>query len=202
MPRGHCWVEGDEGFHSRDSNAFGPVSPIVADHRRLADVDSPQIPLGLIDGRLEAIITPLRCTRSRLERFNSADSPPQPNGTFAGTTTFRSTRPSFEGKFDKHWQLREQSGIIVRYRQGSVSVCKQDHLFSFLSIDRSAFPLLARRYRRRLRRRRSDALRSRHLQLDMVGRTGENLAERPYFLPQLVQALPFLRRRRFRRSRC
>ncbi|KAI7871154.1 peptidase S24/S26A/S26B/S26C [Spinellus fusiger] len=25
IPSGHCWVEGDEGFHSRDSNLFGPV---------------------------------------------------------------------------------------------------------------------------------------------------------------------------------
>ncbi|RKP22451.1 hypothetical protein SYNPS1DRAFT_31954 [Syncephalis pseudoplumigaleata] len=24
VPRGHCWVEGDDPFHSRDSNAFGP----------------------------------------------------------------------------------------------------------------------------------------------------------------------------------
>lgn len=26
VPEGHVWVEGDEAFHSRDSNAFGPVS--------------------------------------------------------------------------------------------------------------------------------------------------------------------------------
>lgn len=25
VPRGHCWVEGDELFHSRDSNHYGPV---------------------------------------------------------------------------------------------------------------------------------------------------------------------------------
>ncbi|KAL0080325.1 mitochondrial inner membrane protease subunit 2 [Phycomyces blakesleeanus] len=25
VPKGHCWVEGDEGFHSNDSNLFGPV---------------------------------------------------------------------------------------------------------------------------------------------------------------------------------
>jgi len=26
VPLGHCWVEGDEPFHSEDSNRFGPVS--------------------------------------------------------------------------------------------------------------------------------------------------------------------------------
>lgn len=26
VPKGHCWVEGDEAFHSRDSNSFGTVS--------------------------------------------------------------------------------------------------------------------------------------------------------------------------------
>ncbi|KAI8069449.1 peptidase S24/S26A/S26B/S26C [Gongronella butleri] len=25
VPKGHCWVEGDEAFHSRDSNSFGTV---------------------------------------------------------------------------------------------------------------------------------------------------------------------------------
>jgi inner membrane protease subunit 2 len=25
VPRGHAWVEGDEPFHSRDSNYYGPV---------------------------------------------------------------------------------------------------------------------------------------------------------------------------------
>lgn len=26
IPQGHCWIEGDEAFHSKDSNSFGPVS--------------------------------------------------------------------------------------------------------------------------------------------------------------------------------
>jgi mitochondrial inner membrane protease subunit 2 len=25
VPHNHFWVEGDEGFHSRDSNSYGPV---------------------------------------------------------------------------------------------------------------------------------------------------------------------------------
>ncbi|KAG8439774.1 hypothetical protein GDO86_005805 [Hymenochirus boettgeri] len=29
VPRGHMWVEGDHHGHSFDSNAFGPVSPIL-----------------------------------------------------------------------------------------------------------------------------------------------------------------------------
>lgn len=28
IPAGHCWVEGDEAFHSKDSNSFGPVKCI------------------------------------------------------------------------------------------------------------------------------------------------------------------------------
>jgi len=26
VPKNHVWVEGDEAFHSRDSNSYGPVS--------------------------------------------------------------------------------------------------------------------------------------------------------------------------------
>ncbi|CAO3589412.1 unnamed protein product [Absidia cylindrospora] len=25
VPKGHCWLEGDEAFHSKDSNSFGTV---------------------------------------------------------------------------------------------------------------------------------------------------------------------------------
>ncbi|KAI9017915.1 peptidase S24/S26A/S26B/S26C [Phycomyces nitens] len=25
IPKGHCWIEGDEKFHSNDSNTYGPV---------------------------------------------------------------------------------------------------------------------------------------------------------------------------------
>ncbi|KAF8341301.1 uncharacterized protein EI90DRAFT_2905541 [Cantharellus anzutake] len=41
IPKGHAWVEGDEPFHSRDSNKFGPVS------------------LSLIDSKVQFIIFPL-----------------------------------------------------------------------------------------------------------------------------------------------
>ncbi|KAJ9056238.1 hypothetical protein DSO57_1007248 [Entomophthora muscae] len=41
VPPGRCWVEGDESFHSNDSNIFGPV------------------PLGLITSKVEWIIWPL-----------------------------------------------------------------------------------------------------------------------------------------------
>lgn len=34
IPAGHCWVEGDEAFHSKDSNSFGPVKCIF-DNRLL-----------------------------------------------------------------------------------------------------------------------------------------------------------------------
>ncbi|PVV04955.1 hypothetical protein BB560_000531 [Smittium megazygosporum] len=40
IPAGHCWIEGDEGFHSVDSNSFGYV------------------PLGLIHGRVSFVLYP------------------------------------------------------------------------------------------------------------------------------------------------
>ncbi|KAG0258587.1 hypothetical protein DFQ27_004552 [Actinomortierella ambigua] len=42
VPRGHCWIEGDEGFHSRDSNFYGPV------------------PLGLLKERIEWVLYPFQ----------------------------------------------------------------------------------------------------------------------------------------------
>ncbi|OMJ30266.1 Mitochondrial inner membrane protease subunit 2 [Smittium culicis] len=41
IPPGHCWVEGDEGFHSIDSNTFG------------------YIPLGLVIGKASFVVCPL-----------------------------------------------------------------------------------------------------------------------------------------------
>ncbi|GAA5876033.1 hypothetical protein JCM16303_007000 [Sporobolomyces ruberrimus] len=41
IPKGHCWIEGDEQFHSRDSNTFGPV------------------PIGCVESRVDWILWPL-----------------------------------------------------------------------------------------------------------------------------------------------
>lgn len=41
VPEGHIWVEGDEPFHSLDSNSFGPI------------------PLALVDAKLRYIVWPL-----------------------------------------------------------------------------------------------------------------------------------------------
>ncbi|KAI8882028.1 LexA/Signal peptidase [Backusella circina FSU 941] len=40
VPEGHCWIEGDEAFHSRDSNSFGTV------------------PIGLINAKVTYILWP------------------------------------------------------------------------------------------------------------------------------------------------
>ncbi|KAG8811529.1 hypothetical protein FRC18_003425 [Serendipita sp. 400] len=40
IPEGYMWIEGDESFRSRDSNAYGPV------------------PMGLLHGRVVAILWP------------------------------------------------------------------------------------------------------------------------------------------------
>lgn len=42
VPQGSCWIEGDERYHSRDSNTFGPV------------------PLGLVDSRVDWVLWPPR----------------------------------------------------------------------------------------------------------------------------------------------
>ncbi|KAF8346688.1 peptidase S24/S26A/S26B/S26C [Amanita rubescens] len=41
IPQGHIWIEGDEPFHTEDSNLFGPV------------------PLGLVDAKLAFLIWPI-----------------------------------------------------------------------------------------------------------------------------------------------
>ncbi|GAA5969204.1 hypothetical protein JCM11641_007508 [Rhodosporidiobolus odoratus] len=40
VPQGHAWIEGDERFHTRDSNTLGPV------------------PLGCMEGKVEWILWP------------------------------------------------------------------------------------------------------------------------------------------------
>ncbi|CAJ0844689.1 3138_t:CDS:2 [Entrophospora sp. SA101] len=52
IPDGYCWVEGDEKFHSKDSNTFGPV------------------PLGLIHSKVTHIVWPL----SRFGRVPNVDN--------------------------------------------------------------------------------------------------------------------------------
>lgn len=41
IPMGHCWVEGDDGFHSKDSHDFGPI------------------PIGLVDAKVSLIVWPI-----------------------------------------------------------------------------------------------------------------------------------------------
>ncbi|KAL9960131.1 hypothetical protein ACROYT_G033540 [Oculina patagonica] len=54
IPKGHCWVEGDNHSHSHDSNAFGPVA------------------VGLIQGKATHIVWPPKRWQ-RLENFTSED---------------------------------------------------------------------------------------------------------------------------------
>ncbi|KAJ2679634.1 hypothetical protein GGI25_001324 [Coemansia spiralis] len=41
VPPGHCWVEGDESFHSNDSNTFGPLPMGLVKSRAIAPVWPP-----------------------------------------------------------------------------------------------------------------------------------------------------------------
>jgi inner membrane protease subunit 2 len=72
VPKGHCWVEGDNGEISLDSKSFGPVSaltkPWIAElagecmiHWLLIWYESVcvmQIPLGLMKGRVTHVVWP------------------------------------------------------------------------------------------------------------------------------------------------
>ncbi|CAI2169492.1 1798_t:CDS:2 [Funneliformis geosporum] len=53
IPKGHCWVEGDEIFHSKDSNEYGPV------------------PLALINAKVSYILWPFS-RFSKVERFENS----------------------------------------------------------------------------------------------------------------------------------
>ncbi|CAG8538017.1 13495_t:CDS:2 [Acaulospora colombiana] len=53
IPRGYCWIEGDDTFHSKDSNTFGPV------------------PLGLINSKVTWILWPF----SRFGRVPRIEKP-------------------------------------------------------------------------------------------------------------------------------
>ncbi|KAJ2769073.1 hypothetical protein IWQ57_003263 [Coemansia nantahalensis] len=41
VPKGHCWIEGDESFHSSDSNSFGPVPLALVTSRAVTPVWPP-----------------------------------------------------------------------------------------------------------------------------------------------------------------
>jgi len=47
VPQGHAWIEGDEPFHSDDSNRFGPV-PLALIHSKLVFIAWPPSRFGFI----------------------------------------------------------------------------------------------------------------------------------------------------------
>ncbi|KNE56465.1 hypothetical protein AMAG_02269 [Allomyces macrogynus ATCC 38327] len=57
IPKGHCWVEGDAGLHSRDSQEYGPV-PLALLTARVAAVVWPPARIGWVE-------TDPMCPRSR-----------------------------------------------------------------------------------------------------------------------------------------
>lgn len=60
VPRGRCWVEGDNALHSRDSNEYGPVPMALVDGR-VVSVLWPAGRLGAVANRpvAERVITPV-----------------------------------------------------------------------------------------------------------------------------------------------
>lgn len=59
IPAGHVWVEGDEAFHSRDSNSFGTVSLIKTGCLLQSNSLSFKVPIGLINAKVNYILWPL-----------------------------------------------------------------------------------------------------------------------------------------------
>ncbi|KAI0796567.1 LexA/Signal peptidase [Abortiporus biennis] len=71
IPEGHAWVEGDEPFHSEDSNYFGPI------------------PLGLIDSKLDFIVWPP-------ERWGALPTPKAPDPRAPRDLNWRRDMADFE----------------------------------------------------------------------------------------------------------
>lgn len=71
IPPGHAWVEGDEPFHTEDSNTFGPV------------------PLGLIESKLSFIIWPLA-------RYGFLRKPSAPNPSAVRDQAWRLEKSALE----------------------------------------------------------------------------------------------------------
>ncbi|KJE97564.1 inner membrane protease subunit 2 [Capsaspora owczarzaki ATCC 30864] len=62
IPRGHCWVEGDNHIHSRDSNTFGPI-PVALIDARATHVIWPPARIQ----KIETVVSP-----DRIERYGRA----------------------------------------------------------------------------------------------------------------------------------
>ncbi|SAM06007.1 hypothetical protein [Absidia glauca] len=50
VPKGHCWVEGDEAFHSIDSNSFG-TAPVGLIHAKVTRILWPPSRFGPVEKR-------------------------------------------------------------------------------------------------------------------------------------------------------
>ncbi|KAI9594961.1 peptidase S24/S26A/S26B/S26C [Syncephalis fuscata] len=101
IPRGHCWVEGDDPFHSRDSNAFGPV------------------PVGLIQSRVACIVWPLQrfgmlSTNTNHTTSTSASPYPLLSNIFTHPRVIRGTfKPLDESVYDQSIDWQESKRQIL-----------------------------------------------------------------------------------------
>lgn len=63
IPAGHVWVEGDEAFHSRDSNSFGTVRSVLRwkkgrEWSFFNCIVFSQVPIGLINAKVTYVLWP------------------------------------------------------------------------------------------------------------------------------------------------
>lgn len=75
VPEGQVWVEGDESFHSMDSNYYGPVNHEPRPHcpnrfqKRNLMYDPEQIPKGLVTARVTHVVFPFARAGRIAEEF-------------------------------------------------------------------------------------------------------------------------------------
>lgn len=69
IPEGQVWVEGDEGFHSIDSNSYGPV--ITRPFRPCCGIvlTPNQISKGLVTARVTHVLLPFKRAGRIVEEF-------------------------------------------------------------------------------------------------------------------------------------
>lgn len=98
IPKGHCWVEGDNHSHSHDSNSFGPVS------------------LGLIQGKATHVVWPPKRWQ-RLENFVPDDRLVAGEDSLPGVTTVKGVTAAPEA---------DTGGATLSCHNQSISFSKAD----------------------------------------------------------------------------
>lgn len=123
IPPGHCWVEGDSRFNTRDSNTYGPVCPIHPAHERCCIWLTPADPA-----------RPDQC--QGLARPLAEESDGQ-----SGKQPGQSTRPSQAIRGIAH-SARAMS--LLRWGRRANGSARESPPFTVVSTKRSGWPVMPR----------------------------------------------------------